>query len=354
MTDLSATLAWLIDIPSETGDEAAICDAVIGRLTERDCGDVVRVGHSCVVGRRTGKPMVALVGHLDTVPSQGQNPAHIDDGRMFGLGAADMKGGLAVMLHLLEDPALSNGPYDVIGVFYEAEEGPSANNGLEPVLQQIEWLGDVEFAVVLEPCDGEIQIGCNGSINAEVRFTGQSAHSARPWWGENAVTKAGEWLTMMHSRQPELHVIDGLEFREVMSVTRAAGGIANNIIPPTFTLNLNYRFSPDRTADDAIRHLRTVCDAADEVEVIDIAPAGPVDAGHRLVKALATASGAPTSSKQGWTDVARLGIYGIPGVNYGPGSAKQAHQAVEYVELVEVDAVHHALRMVLTGEVSEA
>jgi succinyl-diaminopimelate desuccinylase len=343
--DLVETLAWLVDIPSVTGDEDLICTAVAARLADRPA---VRISNSLVVGKRSDKPLVLLVGHLDTVPAQGQGPARVEGGRMHGLGSTDMKGGVATMIHLLEDPDVAAGPYDVVGVFYEAEEGPSANNGLGPVLQQVGWLSHAEFAVVLEPCDGEIQVGCNGVVNAEVRFLGRSSHSARPWWGENAITKAGEWLARMHLRQPEPHVIEGLEYREVMSVTRASGGIANNIIPPEFTLNLNYRFSPLRTIDDAVEHLKAVCDDVDELRIVDTAPAGPVRADHPFVSALAQASGSPLAPKQGWTDVARLGVHGIPAVNFGPGSAARAHQVEEWVELDELRHTFDSLRAVLT------
>jgi succinyl-diaminopimelate desuccinylase len=343
--DLVETLAWLVDIPSVTGDEDRICTEVAARLAGRP---IVRVSNSLVVGERTDKPLVLLVGHLDTVPAQGQGPARIEGGRMHGLGTTDMKGGVATMIHLIEDPDVAAGPFDVVGVFYEAEEGPSANNGLEPLLQQVGWLSDAEFAVVLEPCDGEIQVGCNGVVNAEVRFLGKSSHSARPWWGENAISKAGEWLVKMHRRQPEPHRIEGLEYREVMSVTKAVGGIANNIIPAEFTLNLNYRFSPLRTVENAIEHVRTVCSDADDVRIVDTAPAGPVRADHPFVTALAEASGSPLAPKQGWTDVARLGIYGIPAVNFGPGSAARAHQVDEWVELTDLDHTFASLRSVLS------
>jgi succinyl-diaminopimelate desuccinylase len=301
-----------------------------------------------VVGEQAGRPLALLVGHLDTVPSQGQGRARIDGDRLYGLGSCDMKGGIAVILHLLEDTAVRTGPYDVVGVLYEGEEGPAAGNGLEPVLQRIPWLHEAVFAVVLEPCDGEIQVGCNGVINARVVFRGKSAHSARPWWGENAISKAGEWLTRMHTREPEPRVIDGLEYREVMSVTKASGGIANNIIPPEFVLNVNYRFSPERTVEEATQQLMTVCELADEVEVVDSAPAGPVKVDDPFVAALAAVSGARLAPKQGWTDVARLGAYGISAVNYGPGSAEQAHQAVEWVETRQLQTVFDSLRRVLT------
>jgi succinyl-diaminopimelate desuccinylase len=241
VTTLVETAAWLIDIPSVTGNETAIVEAIARRLEGLD---EHRLGRSLIVGRPTGGPMILLVGHLDTVPSQGQGPARLEEGILHGLGAADMKSGLAVMIHLLEDRAVTAGPYSVVGLFYEAEEGPAAGNGLGPLLDSSPWLLDAEFAVVLEPSDGQIQIGCNGSINALVTFRGRSAHSARPWWGENAITKAGEWLTVAARPGAGGACDRRLEYREVMSVTTAAGGIARNVIPDRFDLNLNYRFSP--------------------------------------------------------------------------------------------------------------
>ena len=348
--NLAETTHWLVDIPSVTGDEDRIAGAVIERLSPRfDDSEIVRIGNSVVIGRRTGRPMVLLVGHLDTVPSQGAGNAKVVNDRMFGLGATDMKGGLAVMVHLQESDELAAGPYDVIGVYYEAEEGPSVDNGLEPLLSQLGWLSEAEMAVVLEPSDSEIQLGCNGVVNATVEFHGKSSHSARPWWGENAVSKAGEWLARMHQRQPEPVIIDGLEYKEVMSVTMAAGGIARNVIPDRFNLNLNYRFSPVKTVDDAVSYLKTVCIDTDLVSIDDTAPAGPVDREHPLVQRLHEISGAPFTGKQGWTDVARLGTYGVMAVNFGPGETSQAHQADESLRLSDLDDSYSALFGLLTG-----
>lgn len=343
------TTAWLVDIPSVTGDEERIATAVADRLADSHAAeDIVRIGNSLVAGRRTGRPIVLLVGHLDTVPSQGAGPARIDGDRLVGLGSTDMKGGVAVMIHLLESSAVGAGPFDVIGVFYDAEEGPSADNGLEPVLTESKWLADAELAVVLEPSDAEIQLGCNGVVNATVEFHGKSSHSARPWWGENAVSKAGEWLASLHRREPEPFLIDGLEFKEVISVTMASGGIARNVIPDRFTLNLNYRFNPGRTIDEATEHLREVCAPADAVIFDDTAPSGPVDREHPLVRSLHEISGAPFTAKQGWTDVARLGTHGIMAVNFGPGETSQAHQADESLRVSDLSDTYEALETLLT------
>ena len=348
VADFTETLTWLVNTPSVTGEEARICTEIATRLYPalgRDA--VVRLGDSLITGRRTGRPVLLLAGHLDTVPSQGQAPAFVDGDRLHGLGAADMKAGLAVMIHLLEDPAVQTGPYDVIGIFYAGEEGASSDNQLEEVMIKAPWMSQSEFAVVLEPSDGELQLGCNGVINARVSFAGKSAHSARPWLGENAVTKAGEWLSLMHRREPVDTEVDGLVYREVVSVTRASGGIATNIIPPRFDLNVNYRFSPNRPLREAEAFLAEVCSGADGFEIVDSAPAGPVRPDSPFVTRLAEISGASRAAKQGWTDVARFGAHGVAAVNYGPGDSAQAHQASESVALADLQSVFETLRIAL-------
>jgi len=344
MNDLVSTLVHLIDVPSEIGDEGRLCTALAERLMSTwGIDGVQRMGNSLIVGKRSQRPLLLLVGHIDTVPAQGQGPATIEEGRAIGLGASDMKSGLAVMVHLLEDPSVRLGPYDVIGLFYDKEEGPVAENGLEPLLQRAPWLAGAEFAIVLEPTDLELQVGCIGTINANVRFEGHSAHSARPWLGENAITKAGSWLAGLYTRLPESVIIDGLEFKEVFSVTTAAGGIARNIIPASFELNLNYRFAPDKTLDQAEASLREMAAAADRIDIVDRAPAGPVPHGNPHLERLAALSGAARTPKQAWTDVARLAQHGIPAVNYGPGETAQAHQAAESVAIDNLDVAFAAL-----------
>lgn len=349
MTDLVATLEELVNIPSVTGSEAEICAAVAGRMGATwDAGSLHRVGNSLVVGERTGRPLISLYGHLDTVPEQGNGAARIEGGRMYGLGTTDMKAGLAVMVHLLEDDDVRRGPYDVVGVFYDKEEGPADENGLEDVLDDAPWLTESELAVVMEPTVLKLELGCNGLMNADVVFTGKSAHSARPWWGENAVTKAGAWLAALHERAPKSFDVNGLEYREVFSVTRAHGGIANNIIPPEFVVNLNYRFPPVYTLEQAEQRLREIAAPADAVTIRDKAPAGTVPTDNTHFERLRRMLDTPLAPKQGWTDVARLTSRGIAAVNYGPGDAAVAHQADEFVELDQLAAGFAALRRYLT------
>jgi len=336
---LSDTLAWLVDIPSETGNEVGVRDAIADRL---DRFPQIQIANSLVVGEPQ-EGSILLVGHTDTVPLQGHVGARVEDGRLYGLGATDMKSGLAVMIHLLEDL----GDERVVGVFYAGEEGPMAGNDLGPILDALPILETAEFGIVMEPTNREVHLGCQGAVNAAVWFNGEASHSARPWLGRNAVTMAGEFLTFMDGLEPQIHEIEGLQFKEVISVTKASGGIANNIIPSRFELNVNYRFSPDRNVDEAIEHLRQVCSAADGFEVSDSAPAAYPEASHPLFVALAEASGNRISHKQGWTDVAQLAQRGVPGVNYGPGETALAHKPGESVDLDDLDWAYESLSAVL-------
>ena len=276
-------------------------------------------------------------------------PVNVEGDRLIGLGASDMTGGVAVMIDLLEDDSLEP-VHDIVYVFYGAEEGAAADNELGPVLDACPWLTRAALSIVLEPTDLNIEIGCNGVLNADVIFHGKSAHSARPWLGENAVTKGGAWLSKLHDLEPDLVVIGGLEYREVFSVTRAEGGIANNIIPPTFTINVNHRFPPIYSIDEAEQRLRDIAAEADEIIVKDRAPAGgaaPDDAEVRRLEALCTGA---RQAKQGWTDVARLTERGAVAVNYGPGVVAQAHQVGEYVPIRNLEVVFDVMRRFLAGE----
>ena len=341
------TLAEIINVPSVTGDEDALCSLLEGRFVDKP---TQRIGNSLVVGApEPDAPFYALYGHLDTVPEQGDPKARIEDGRLVGLGASDMKSGVAVMIDLLEDDDLDPA-LDVVYVFYAAEEGSHDLNELRDVLDACPWLTDAALSVVLEPTDLNVEIGCQGVLNADIVFHGKSSHSARPWLGENAVTKGGEWLTKLHGMEPELVDIGGLEYREVFSVTRAEGGIANNIIPPTFVINLNHRFPPIYTIDEAEARLRDVAAEADEVVLKDRAPAGGAAPDDPHVRRLERVAGGRRQAKQGWTDVARLTERGAVAVNYGPGLVSQAHQVGEYVPIANLVTAYDVMRRFLGGE----
>lgn len=332
VTRLGELLLDLLAVPSVTGEEAALADEVAGRCAGAGL-PVRRVGDSLVAGAPDpDRPDVLLVAHLDTVPPTPADARPRREGdRLVGRGASDMKAGLAVALDCALDPALRAGPRNPRLVAYAREEGPVERNELADLLAEAGDLAEAELAVVLEPTDLEVQLGCMGALHADVVFAGRAAHSARPWQGENALTKAGAFLAALHERAPEDVEVDGLAFREVVVPTQAATANARNVVPDRFVVNLNYRFAPDKTLDEAAGRLAALVGDRAEVTLTDRAPAGRPRRDAPLVRAFLDAAGAPVGPKQAWTDVARFSQLGVPALNYGPGLTSQAHQAGEYV-----------------------
>jgi succinyl-diaminopimelate desuccinylase len=248
-----------------------------------------------------------------------------------------MKGGIAVMMELAETVPEAERFCDLVLVLYAREEGPYPENELGDVLLEAEEVKGADLAICLEPTDNALQLGCVGTLHATVTFRGKSAHSARPWQGVNAVHAAGTLLAELGARTPRDVMIEGLVYREVMSVTRIEAGRARNVIPDRCDLNLNFRFAPDKSLEAAQAEVRELAAAhGAEVAFVDLSPSAPSFAGHPLVARLRERSGAPVEAKQAWTDVARLAAAGIPAVNFGPGATAQAHQEGEWVELAEL------------------
>lgn len=353
MSDLADLLLDLLRLPCVTGEEGPIADWFVARY-QATGEQVRRLGHSVVVGAADpSRPTVLLVGHLDVVPP---TPVDLDfrraDGLVHGRGASDMKSGLAVGMDCFEDPELRAGAYNLLLVAYAGEEGSHAGNELGPLLAEVPELSQAALAVVLEPTDLTVQLGCMGAMHAEVTFTGRAAHSARPWQGENALTKAGAFLTELHGREPEDVTLDGLVFREVVTATRAwtePVREARNVVPDRFTVNCNYRFAPDKSVEEAEQWLRTLVGERAEVAIVDAAPAGIPHRADPLVTAFIESVGGVVAPKQAWTDVARFTAVGVPALNYGPGLTAQAHQAGEHVPEENLGLARQALARFLSG-----
>jgi len=336
MTELASRLAQstlaLCQIKSPIGQERELADHVERWAHAHfPTREVFRLGHSLVVGSlQDTRPTVALVGHLDTVPAHPSDKApRLEGERVFGLGASDMKGGLAVMMALAEDLPRAELPVNLVLVLYEREEGPYLESGLGPLFEKLPELKRVKFGVAMEPTDGVVQVGCVGSLHVTLRFHGRSAHSARPWQGDNAIHKAGPLLAELLGRPRREVVHGGFPFYEVMSITKASGGRARNVVPELLELNLNYRFAPGKSVEQAQQDVRELVGDRAWLEFTDLAPSGRVCSDNRLFQQLLALTGLPAESKQAWTDVARFSEFGVDAVNFGPGETAQAHQANE-------------------------
>jgi succinyl-diaminopimelate desuccinylase len=337
----------LVDIESVSGNEQAIADAVEDALRGLGHLRVDRVGHTVVARTDQGRAeRVVLAGHLDTVPVNGNLPARRDETRLHGLGSCDMKGGVAVALRIAA--TLPAPDRDLTFLFYECEEVEAERNGLQVLSRTRPELLQADFAILMEPSDGVVEAGCQGTLRVDVMTRGQRAHSARSWTGVNAIHGAAEVLARLSAYQPRRPVIDGLEYREGLNAVFVSGGVAGNVLPDLCTVSVNYRFAPDRSVEEAYAHVREVF-AGFETRVSDSAPAAMPGLSVPAAAAFVEAVGGRVNPKFGWTDVARFSALGVPAVNFGPGDPQLAHRQDEHVPLDQVVAVERQLRGWLGG-----
>jgi succinyl-diaminopimelate desuccinylase len=351
---LLETLLFFLERPSVTDEEKELCDDLEKRVGRAPGWRVERVSNNLVLGRKepdVARDRVVLAGHLDTVPEPVAGlPVRVEGDRVYGRGASDMKAGDAVMLVLLECFRWENSWAEPTFVFYEREEGPYAENGLEAVFEEFPWVLDAELAFLLEPTENALEVGCVGTAQVEVTFEGRPAHAARPWQGENALSAAGRFLADLHERTAEEVVVDGLPFYEVLTPTVARGGRAKNVVPDEFWINVNHRFAPGR----GLEHVERVFDGLlkgaggrARYEISDFAPSGSVDLDHPLLQDFVF-GGVAVRPKQAWTDVARFAEQGVAAANFGPGVPSQAHQKNEYVEIALLEGSYKHLSSFMT------
>jgi succinyl-diaminopimelate desuccinylase len=330
--DLAARTLQLVDVPSESRNEAALV-AIIRELMpgppRYDDGEVLLYGDGPVL----------LAGHLDTIPAQGNLPGRIDGNAVQGVGASDMKAGVAVMVELAR--ARVPGRY----LFFTREEVPVSESPL-PALFESGLVADAELAVVLEPTDCILHAGCLGNIQARVTFRGESAHSARPWTGVNAIHELVRGLQDLVQLEPLDVELDGLVYREVVSAVRVEGGIAANVVPASASVELNFRYAPGRTRAEAEARLRELVGAG-EVEILSNSPSAPPALTNPRADRLRELVG-HVAPKQAWTPVAQFAEQGIDAINYGPGLTAYAHRQDEQVPVENLDLVYDTLRTFLS------
>jgi len=344
--DLSADVLTLtralVDAPSVSGTEEPLADAVEVALRAAGGLEVERVGNSVLARTNLGLPSrVVLAGHLDTVPIADNVPSELRavEGaeRLYGCGTSDMKSGDAVMLRLAgrfgvpgAEPA-----HDLTFVFYDNEEVESVKNGLGRVAREKRgWLyGDL--AILMEPTDGEIEAGCQGTLRARLETKGRRAHSARSWLGINAIHGLTGAVTALAAYRPREVEIDGCFYREGLNAVGISGGVAGNVVPDRCLVTVNYRFAPDRSLTQAIAHVTEVFEGY-QVEITDQAAGALPGLAAAPAQDFLAVVGATPVGKLGWTDVARFAALGVPALNYGPGDPNLAHHRDEHVELGKI------------------
>lgn len=266
--------AALVDIPSPSRSEGAIAGAVEAALRETVGGfsgpgaatEVERIGNSVVARTHRGLgSRVVLAGHLDTVPvaenlpsavrTDSEEPGGEPVEKMYGCGTSDMKSGDAVFLHLFA--ALADAPelaHDLTLLMYDCEEIEAPANGLGVLQRSRPELLEGDLAILGEPTDGLIEAGCQGTLRLRVHASGVRAHSARSWLGVNAIHGLAPVLAALDAYAPRDVAIDGCTYREGLQAVRISGGVAGNVVPDTAWVDVNFRFAPDRSEAEALRH----------------------------------------------------------------------------------------------------
>jgi succinyl-diaminopimelate desuccinylase len=345
--DAAALTADLVDVPSVSGDEAALAGLIAAALARLRHLSLHRDGNAIVARTSLGRAeRVILAGHIDTVPVAGNLPSRARNGLLYGCGSCDMKSGVAVQLRLAA--TLTAPSRDISYVFYDCEEVEAERNGLLRLSRNSPELLTGDLAVLLEPTGGLIEGGCQGTMQAEITTHGVRAHSARSWMGRNAIHQAGAVLDRLRSYRPREPEVDGLTYREGLNAVGISGGVAGNVIPDQCIVTVNFRFAPDRNVQQAASHLREVFSGFD-IAITDEAPGARPGLTHPATAGLLAAVGATPRAKLGWTDVARFAELGLPAVNYGPGDPTLAHSVGEHVPLAQIAECEAKLRAWLTG-----
>jgi succinyl-diaminopimelate desuccinylase len=352
-SDLLELTAQLVDIPSVSHGEAAIVERIETELESAPWLSVDRVGDNLVARTDLGRDLrLILAGHTDTVPANGNAVARIEGDVLWGLGSADMKGGIASMLTLAlttPEPAA-----DVTYVFYAREEIALAHNGLRELFAARPDLLDGDAALLGEPTSGGVEAGCQGTMRLELTLAGERAHTARAWMGRNAIHRLEGVLELINRYEPRRPLIDDCEYREALQVVAVDGGVAGNVVPDVCKLTIGHRFAPDRPASEAEAHVRALLEPAlepaDDLVVTDVAPAAAPSLRHPLLKALIESNELEVRAKLGWTDVAFFAARGVPAANFGPGDAEISHTSRERLDAAVLASTHEALaRLLATG-----
>jgi succinyl-diaminopimelate desuccinylase len=332
--DLAARTLELVNVASESRheqDAMALVRALLPREPLFDDGEVLLWGDPSAP--------VVLAGHVDTVPAQENLPGRVEGGAVHGVGASDMKGGVAVMLEL----ALAGAPARY--AFFTREEVPLEESPL-PALFESGLVADAELAVVLEPTDCILHAGCLGNLQARVDFRGESAHSARPWTGRNAIHELVRGLEELVELDPRDVELDGLVYREVVSAVRVSGGIAANVVPALASAELNFRYAPGRSRGEAEERLRELVRHG-ELTVLHNSPSAPPSLANPLAERL-RALVPEVAPKQAWTPVAQFAEAGIDAINYGPGATAYAHRQDEQIPVENLHTVYDTLARFLS------
>ncbi len=339
------------------GDEAGVV-ALIAEQLEAFGLEVeiepVSPGRDNVIGRLPGRGAgrggLLLAGHLDTVPPGGGTWSHdplsgaLEDGRIYGRGAADMKGGIAAMFFAAG--ALAQSGFEPSGdLILAGTVGEEVDcRGAQALLEK-GWLDGVSAIAIPEPTDLELCIAHKGALWLRVETRGRSAHGAHPDLGVNAILHMADVIRDMVAVEWDAppHPLLG---RPTLNVATILGGTKTNMVPDRCELTVDIRTLPQQSHGEVVAWLEGLLgelegvdgEGAAVLEVLNDRAGLSTPADHPFVEATQAVGRAlwgramtPTGAPY-YTDASVLGPgSGLPVILLGPGEAGQAHQTDEWV-----------------------
>jgi acetylornithine deacetylase len=348
-------------VPGAPG-EAEIADAVASMMrrigldvTVEDAGG----GRPNVVGVLEGRvkgPSLMFCGHTDTVGVAGMADPFTPierDGRLFGRGAQDMKGGVAAMIDAARVVAERGGPASGRLIVAAVVDEEHSSIGADALVKN--WRA--EGAVVTEPTDLAIAVGHKGFAWIEIEVVGKAAHGSRPADGVDAIVRLGRVLSKLEAldRRLQAQPPHPLMSTGSLHASFVRGGHELSSYPDLAVLQIERRTLPAEPASTALAEVKGILDAlASEDPTFRAAaramfsrPAYELPADHMLPQRLAAAVaavGCPVRvvGASFWTDAAVLGHAGTPSVLFGPGGAG-LHSIEEYVNVTDVTVCRDAL-----------
>ena len=347
----------------------------------------VAPGRDNVIARleatRPAAPVILWDAHQDTVPAEGMTiepfTPLVRDGRLYGRGACDVKGGMAAMLVALDRLLAANGPREATVIFAATVNEEFGFSGAKALARL--WSDAVEpadaaarglvaarpaAAIVAEPTGLDLVTQHKGAVRWRVRIHGRACHSAFPERGDNAIYHAGRAILAVESLAAELFTrhADHPCGPPTLNLGTVRGGSGVNLVPELVVLEIDRRLvpgeSPQAARDEVIARMAAACGGARvEHEPPFLESAGLPDetaavAAKAWIDRLAAAvrgqghAGNRVAARYG-TNASIYAAAGVPAVVFGPGSIEQAHTADEWIDLAQVDAAAGALCRVVAG-----
>jgi len=338
-------LKKLINIESESGNEKKIMEFIekelksFGFETKRIYLEKDRFNILGKIGN--GSPSICLNSHADTVNPLGKSIPHatVKNGKIFGLGSCDDKGGISAILTTAKEISKTPPKRGSLNIIISVDE-EKGGMGVERVIKQGYKF---DYAIVGEPSNCEIVRANMGILFLKLKTYGVSTHGSTPWNGINAIEKLFELVTKikLFLKKYKKHNLVG-PFSINLGVIR--GGDRPNRVPDYCEGSVDIRISPPHKSKDVLKELRKIIKKFKaDFEIIKLHEPMETEENSILIKILkevyfdVTKRKIIISGKRGWTEASHFrNMLGIDTVILGPGSMKQAHSANEFVKIEEV------------------